>query len=49
MIHVGHSSIPVVTGSGLFRLGQVAVTVVISTVLYKWITQQEEYTNNHNK
>ncbi len=49
MIHVGHSSIPVVTGSGLFRLGQVAVTVVISAVLYKWITQPEEITFFHNQ
>ena len=49
MIHVGHSSIPVVTGSGSFDLIQVAMAVLISTLLYKCITQKEDSTINHKQ
>jgi hypothetical protein len=48
MIIAGHTSIPVVTKSGPINLGRIALTVFISTLIYKYISHYENPINNYN-
>ena len=46
MIYLGHHSIPEVTGSSSFNIGQFALTVIISIIIYKWVFRKEKPTSN---
>jgi hypothetical protein len=45
MIHVGHSSIPVVTEYSSCNIGHFALTVLISIIIYKWVFRTEKPTS----